>query len=366
MGTAMGIAVLWPIYNHHDLNWMNGHLVETISGALATHPEHTKLWGAITGFLGIFSFWNLCKNEFIEASDGKSWKTETKKSIRYGLTAVGLLSFATAVVGELGILWFPIGGDQSSIHKLFVPVFFIPTAIGMTIYSVISWRKNGRSNWRTIFFGLLAFLAVAFAATNGFVKDGKNQIKMTQQDCLATHPNNYGQCTAERNTFKPDSVWGNCRPEIPSYGAPRKLSKRCEVALDDLSTFEKAKTTCEAATNEKGEKCLLYDTDTKLTGWYTNIGECTSPDKELKKATDDQCHEASARNPKIERFEGDTLGKIDNDAFKASCAATTDTAGNQCDYTPSSVIETFWRAWSIMEITAFGAAYFFFGILHGM
>jgi len=228
--TALGLAVFVPYIRHHDLGWMNGHLVETISGTLATHPVWAKTLGTIGASFGVLAFWNLWKKDLKEAETPEKWAdNETSKCCAKTLTWTSLASWTFGSVANLGVLWFPIGGKSSTMHKYFTPAFFIPTAIGMVFYAWISKKKHGWRNWRFFLFSILALLTVAFAVGGMPIKDQKYQMKMPQDDCLRESPNSPEICLAEHNILVDDSVHGNCRTEIPNYGNPHKTP--CDVDL---------------------------------------------------------------------------------------------------------------------------------------
>jgi len=373
---ATGTAVFVPYIRHHSLGWMNGHLVETISGTLATHPTWTKTWGTIGALFGLLSFHNVWKSWVGPISCGKCYGKTTKTVGGVELVSNGcdkgkccdattsavtnkwlekltIIPWAISAIGQLGVLWFPIGGMQSTMHKHFVPVAFIPAALGMILFSIFYATKK-KKNWKTCTFSLLilcASITGLFAVAGPFFKEGKNQFKMTQDDCIAEFPGNADVCTAKQNTLKNDSEWGNCRPKIPNYGAPKKTKYGCDV---EGATSKEYETACNAAVNGSGEQCYFWGNETKLTGWYKPNGDCTTGDEDLQ-GNNDACHEASARNAD---------GFIDNDAFETSCAATKDTAGNQCEYTPASVSEKNWTIWSVLEILGYGASFIAHGFMH--
>merc|ERR1712096_32730 len=144
-----------------------------------------KTWGTIGSFFGVFALWNLWKadlkdianadTEVTDNPDPKSWTNKTSKCSARTLTGISLSGLTVGSIGQLGVLWFPIGGALSTWHKRFMPVFFIPTAIGMVFYTWLSQRKTGcmgnpRRVWRTWLYGFLAILVLIFAGSFNFIK----------------------------------------------------------------------------------------------------------------------------------------------------------------------------------------------------
>merc|ERR1711964_449158 len=345
----LGSAVLYPYIDHHYHGWMNAHLVETISGTLATHPVWSKTMGTIGAAFGCLAFSNLWKKSWKEAKTPENWTEKgTSSCVAKSLTFFTNLGWSFGSVAQLGLLWYPIGGEQSTMHKFFMIPFFLPTAAGMILYAWLTKKKHGWRHWRVWLFTVLALLTVAFAVSSGTIKGHKTQIKMTQDDCVSQSPNSPFICLDERSILEDDSVHGNCRPMIPNYDVPLKKKYKCDVNL--TGSFDNAKVNCEAATYE-GAPCKL--TQAKMTGWFKNIGECKSPDEHLQ-GPRDTCRDASARNPD---------GVINDDSFKASCVSTIDTAGNACDYVPASESEKWWTRWSIFEMVGWSSAFTVFGFI---
>lgn len=242
-----------------------------------------------------------------------------------------------------------------------MPVFFIPTAVGMVFYTWLSQKKTGcmgnpRRVWRTWLYGFLAILVLIFAGSFNFIKAHKNQMKMTVPDCKLENPDHPEICEAEQSILPMDSTKHglNCRPIVPNYGVPRK--KQCPVDLDEFATLDEATKACKATVySEEGkpdEPC--FPTTTQQGGWYKNIGVCENKIKNLR-GPDDPCRAASARNSE---------GKIDDDSFERNCGAITNDADEKvCDYEPASTSEVAWTWFSVLEMIAFSSALIMFSFV---
>merc|ERR1711964_384976 len=168
----------------------NAHLVETISGTLATHPVWSKTMGTIGAAFGCLAFSNLWKKSWKEAETPENWTDkETSSCAAKSLTFFTNLGWSFGSVAQFLLLWYPIGGEQSTMHKFFMIPFFLPTAAGMILYAWLTKKKHGWRNKRVWLFTVLALLTIAFAGFSGTIKKHKNQIKMTQDDCVSQSPN---------------------------------------------------------------------------------------------------------------------------------------------------------------------------------
>jgi len=338
----------------------------SFSAYIAPFWEWTLWWGVPGSICGIYTSvfgWREHLNEDNEHFRQALKDTESsdvgccmkprcnEKCSGLSFLSYGALTTWTAAMAcgpEIGA--FPLGGDSSPYHYLFAYTQAGLMTLSMFLFAilvcVVPKTKNSSVGgcFSKIWFSLLAVIAVGFIALNGYYMiDGSMiDIKLSQADCIAESPHTEtetGVCTGPRTHL---SGKRHCANMDLSYDAYNTL---CNVHIDEELTDEAAKALC------KEHQCDL------IMGLQTAFkkpkGKCEHSDKNLR-GPNDPCAKASARG---EVREDGSRSFLTGAEFGQNCS---DIDAN-CDFTPPSVSEAYWKVWTTYQPIAL-ASYFLFGI----